>query len=117
METLARISTFRHTTDKVPTQRATDFVDVTSRIQSLVRDTGLYEGLVNVRCWQPLSAVVIDDHEPVIGETALLRVGTPICVDVADGRLDLPRGQRIYLVDLDGPRTLPLSMLAVGDGE
>jgi thiamine phosphate synthase YjbQ (UPF0047 family) len=35
---------------------------------------------------------------------------------VADGRLQLGRWQRLFLVELDGPRSREVSVLLAGDG-
>jgi len=37
------------------------------------------------------------------------------CLNVTDGRLQLGRWQRIFLVELDGPRVRDLSILLVGE--
>jgi secondary thiamine-phosphate synthase enzyme len=38
------------------------------------------------------------------------------CLNVAKGRLQLGRWQRVFLVELDGPRMRDVSILLVGDG-
>jgi secondary thiamine-phosphate synthase enzyme len=38
------------------------------------------------------------------------------CLNVAGGRLQLGRWQRVFLVELDGPRMREVSILLVGDG-
>jgi secondary thiamine-phosphate synthase enzyme len=39
-----------------------------------------------------------------------------VALNVADGRLQLGRWQRVFLAELDGPRTREISMLLVGEG-
>ena len=38
------------------------------------------------------------------------------CLNVADGRLQLGRWQRVFLVELDGPREREMSVVAYGEG-
>ena len=38
------------------------------------------------------------------------------CLNIADGRLQLGRWQRIFLAELDGPRVRDVSILLVGEG-
>jgi len=37
-----------------------------------------------------------------------------VCLNIVDGRLQLGRWQRVFLVELDGPRSREVSMLVVG---
>lgn len=41
---------------------------------------------------------------------------TSTCLNVIDGRLQLGRWQRVFLAELDGPRTREVSVMAVGEG-
>ncbi len=44
-----------------------------------------------------------------------LLLGTSACLNVVDGRLLLGRWQRVFLVELDGPRTRDISVLLMGE--
>jgi secondary thiamine-phosphate synthase enzyme len=44
-----------------------------------------------------------------------LLLGATACLNVADARLQLGRWQRVFLVELDGPRTREISVLVVGE--
>ena len=46
-----------------------------------------------------------------------LLLGPSVCLNVADGRLQLGRWQRVFLVELDGPRPRDVSVLVVGEGD
>ncbi len=65
METLtstpARRATFR-----VATTRPTQFIDLTSRLESLVATTGIRTGLLNVQSMHTTVAVVVNEHEPLL---------------------------------------------------
>lgn len=41
---------------------------------------------------------------------------TSVSLNIADGRLQLGRWQRVFLAELDGPRCRDLSVLLVGEG-
>jgi secondary thiamine-phosphate synthase enzyme len=44
-----------------------------------------------------------------------LLLGPSVCLNVVDGRLALGRWQRVFLVELDGPRTRDVSVLMMGE--
>jgi secondary thiamine-phosphate synthase enzyme len=44
-----------------------------------------------------------------------LLLGSSVAVNVANGRLQLGRWQRVFLVELDGPRTREVSVLVIGE--
>jgi secondary thiamine-phosphate synthase enzyme len=45
-----------------------------------------------------------------------LLLGATACLNVVHGRLQLGRWQRVFLVELDGPRTREISVLMMGEG-
>ena len=45
-----------------------------------------------------------------------LLLGASVCLNVVEGRLVLGRWQRIFLVELDGPRPRDISALLMGEG-
>jgi secondary thiamine-phosphate synthase enzyme len=44
-----------------------------------------------------------------------LLLGSSACLNVVDGRLVLGRWQRVFLVELDGPRPRDISVLLIGE--
>jgi len=46
-----------------------------------------------------------------------LLLGSSASLNFADGRLQLGRSQRVFLVELDGPRTRDVSVLLIGEGK
>jgi secondary thiamine-phosphate synthase enzyme len=44
-----------------------------------------------------------------------LLLGTSACLNIVDGHLLLGRYQRVFLAELDGPRTRELSVLVIGE--
>ena len=155
METLAAAATCRHTRIRVETRRPTEFIDVTDRIESIVAEAGIDDGLVNIHTLHTTTAVVVNEHEPLLladfatllartapehapyrhddmaartvnlaaGERPnghahcrALLLGGSTSLNLAGGRLQLGRWQRIFLVELDGPRSRKLSVLVLGGG-
>lgn len=155
METLARLSTFRHTTIRIDTQHPTQFIDLTDEVEALVAEAGLRTGFVNVQSLHTTTAIVVNEHEPllltdmaallervaplggvyrhdnvslrtvncVLGERPnghshcrALLLGPTACLNVSGGRLQLGTWQRVFLAELDGPRSRAVSVLLVGEG-
>ncbi len=156
METLARSSTFRHTTIRIDTRYPTQFIDLTDEVEALVAESGIHTGLVNIQSLHTTTAIIVNEHEPllladvaallervapqdasyrhdnvglrsvncVLGERPnghshcrALLLGPSVGLNVANGRLQLGRWQRVFLAELDGPRTRDVSVMLVGDGE
>jgi secondary thiamine-phosphate synthase enzyme len=46
-----------------------------------------------------------------------LLLGSSTLLNLAEGRLQLGRWQRVFLVELDGPRAREVSVLVLGEGE
>lgn len=155
METLASNSTFRHTAIRIDTQHPTQFIDLTDEIEALVAEAGVHTGLVNIQSLHTTTAVIVNEHEPllltdmaallervapedavyrhdnvslrsvncVLGERPnghshcrALLLASAVCLNIAEGRLRLGRWQRVFLVELDGPRMRDVSVLLFGDG-
>jgi secondary thiamine-phosphate synthase enzyme len=158
---LARRSTFarrrptcRHASIHVTTGHPTEFIDLTDRLQRLVAGAGVYFGTVNVQTLHTTTAVIVNEHEPLLltDFRALLEAAAPagdrynhddttartvnmtdaerpnghahcralllpssVCLNVVRGRLLLGRWQRVFLVELDGPRNRELSVLVFGE--
>jgi secondary thiamine-phosphate synthase enzyme len=137
----------------VITTRATEFVDITDRVQALVTMSGILVGLVNIQALHTTTAIVVNEHEPLLlkdfermlGHVApvvalylhddprvrtvnlatnervnghahcrALLLGASVCLNIADGRVILGRWQRVFLVELDGPRERAVSVLLLG---
>lgn len=155
METLAHSPTFQHTTVRIETEHPTQFVDLTDQLEALVAASGLVTGLMNVQTFHTTTAIIVNEHEPLLlGDmTAFLErlapqdavyrhdnvtlrtvncvLGEPpnghahcrallmapaVSLNVAGGRMQLGRWQRLFLVELDGPRTRDVSVLLFGEG-
>ena len=155
METLVPAAICRHARIRVATERATEFIDLTARIEALAEEAGIDVGLVNVQALHTTTAIVVNEHEPLLladfedllaraaGRDAPYRhddmnvrtvnlapgerpnghahchallLGSSASLNVADGRLQLGRWQRVFLVELDGPRVREVSVLVLGEG-
>jgi secondary thiamine-phosphate synthase enzyme len=155
MQTLTPVSACRHrTTIHVTTTQATQFIDLTDRLERLVADADLRFGIVNVQTLHTTTAIIVNEHEPLLlaDFQALLEAVAPaarryqhddvdartvnvtegerpnghahcralllppsVCLNVAGGRLLLGRWQRVFLVELDGPRERDLSVVVFGE--
>jgi len=80
MDTLAPASIARHTTIRISTGRPTEFIDLTSRIETLVAASGIQTGLVNVQSCHTTAGLVVNEHEPLLLDdfAALLERVSPI---------------------------------------
>ena len=142
----------RHLDICITTEQPTQFIDLTDRLNRHVRDLGVQTGLLNVQSLHTTTAIVVNEHEPLLhGDvTRLLNRVAPcdqgydhddlavrtvnltaderanghahcrsmllassVCLNVIEGRLRLGRWQRVFLVELDGPRTRDVSVLVV----
>ena len=154
MQAFATASAFRHAKLRLMTERATEFIDVTERVQALVKSAGIHTGVLNIQTLHTTTGIVLQEHEPLLlGDfAALLERAAPVeapyrhddlrirtvnlipderlnghahcralllsafaCLNIVNGRLQLGRWQRVFLVELDGPRTRELSVLLMGE--
>jgi secondary thiamine-phosphate synthase enzyme len=153
METLVPAAICRHTRIRVATTRAVEFIDLTARIEALAGEAGIHAGLVNIQSLHTTTAIVVNEHEPLLlaDFQALLEAAAPddgryrhddttvrsvnmtdaerpnghahcralllpssACLNVIRGRPVLGKWQRVFFVELDGPRERDLSVLIVG---
>ncbi|MBM3819845.1 MAG: YjbQ family protein [Acidimicrobiia bacterium] len=153
-QAIARSATSRHTTIRIETDHPTEFIDLTERVQAAVAASGVRAGLVNIQTLHTTTAIVVNEHEPllladmaamlerlapqdavyrhdnvslrttncVLGERPnghshcrALLLAMSACLNVAGGRVQLGRWQRVFLVELDGPRTREVTVLILGD--
>ena len=144
----------RHARIRLTTRHPTEFIDLTDRLERLVADAGLRFGILNVQTLHTTTAVVVNEHEPLLltDFQALLEAAAPddgryrhddmtartvnvtdaerpnghahcralllpssVCLNVTRGRLLLGQWQRVFLVELDGPRERDISVLVFGE--
>ena len=76
-------SACRYATIHVTTRQPTEFVDLTDRLERLVADAGFRFGILNVQTLHTTTAVVVNEHEPLLlaDFQALLEAAAP-----GDGR-------------------------------
>lgn len=155
MHTLVTTAVCQHGRLRIATTQPMEFVDITDRIAAIVTETGMRTGLVNVQSQHTTTAIVVNEHEPLLladFEALLCRTapadasyrhddltvrtvnlvpdervnGHAHCralvlpsstlLNVDEGRLQLGRWQRVFLVELDGPRDRDVSVIAFGEG-
>jgi secondary thiamine-phosphate synthase enzyme len=156
MQTLVPAAICHHARIRVATREATEFVDLTARIEALAVESGIHAGLVNVQSLHSTTAIVVNEYDPLLlvdvgdvlaraaprhapyrhddpnartmpvpkGEhpdghahCQALLLGSSASLHFADGCLQLGRWQRVFLVELDGPREREVSVLILGASE
>jgi secondary thiamine-phosphate synthase enzyme len=120
------------------TEKAVQFVDLTETVAERVRQSGVDEGMVVVQSRHTTAAVLVNENEEHLLEdlqdllerwapagaryekpnghahARALLLGTSVCLNVAEGRVDLGRWQSVFLVELDGPRRRSVSVQVLG---
>jgi secondary thiamine-phosphate synthase enzyme len=154
MDTLTPAAARRDARIAISTRRPTEFIDLTVRLQQLVAGTGVQLGIVNVQTMHTTTAIVVNEHEPLLladfeglleqlapdhgkyrHDDAAVRTvnvtegerpnGHSHCralflpssasLNVVNGRLQLGRWQRVFVVELDGPRAREVSVVVLGE--
>jgi secondary thiamine-phosphate synthase enzyme len=154
MGTLTSASTCPHSCIRVSTGHPTGFIDLTARLEAFVTATGLRSGILNVQTRHTTTAIVVNEHEPLLladfeellagiapvaaryrhhdagartvnltaaerpnghAHCRALLLPSSASLNVFDGRLQLGTWQRVFFVELDGPRDRDVSVLAFGE--
>jgi len=155
METLASTPTCSHARIALTTSKPTEFIDLTASIQSLVTNSGIDVGFVNIQTLHTTTAIVVNEGEPLLlsdfatlleqaaprdrhyrhddllARTVNITAGERVnghahcralllpssaCLNVCGGTLMLGMWQRVFFVELDGPRVRHVSVLVAGEG-
>jgi secondary thiamine-phosphate synthase enzyme len=66
MQTLESASLARHVRFSMTSRHPTEFIDLTDRIQVIVAVAGLRAGVVNVQTLHTTTAIVVNEHEPLL---------------------------------------------------
>jgi secondary thiamine-phosphate synthase enzyme len=154
METLAPAFVYRHTRVRIATERSTEFIDLTDSLTTLLAESHIVSGFLNVQSLHTTAGIVVNEGEPLLLEDfesllhkvapceapyrhddeaartvnvnpgerpngwshcRALLLGSSACLNVVNGRLLLGRWQRVFLVELDGPRSREISVLLMGE--
>lgn len=121
----------------IPTSQACEFVDITSRVEKLVTDSKIQDGLVVIFVPHTTAGVTINENaDPDVKHDLLLQfdriapqskdfrhgegnspahiksslVGSSVNIIISGGRLNLGTWQGIYFCEFDGPRTRKLNI-------
>jgi len=88
--------------------------DVAALLERVVPQDGFYQhdnvGLRNSNC-------VLGERPNGHSHCRSLLLAPSVALNIAGGRVQLGRWQRIFLVELDGPRSRDVSVLAIGEHE
>src|SRR5262245_16817567 len=66
METLVPAATCQHARIRVTTGRPMEFIDLTDRIEALIAEAGIRTGLANIQSLHTTTAIVVNEHEPLL---------------------------------------------------
>ena len=79
MDTLAPTFVYRHTKIRITTERPAEFIDLTEGLEDLIAEAALTVGFVNVQSLHTTTALVVNEHEPLLLEdfAALLESTAP----------------------------------------
>ena len=108
---------------RLRTEERIQLVDVTELVAERVRRSGVDHGIASVQTEHTTTAIIVNENEPGMAPTerpdgdahcraAIL--GASVSLNVMDGRLLLGDGQRVFLVELDGPRPRTVSLVVMG---
>ncbi len=127
---------------RIKTTRPQEFIEITGRIEEVVREQGVVSGMVTVFVPHTTAGITINENgdpdvvhdiltslENVFPEKGNYRhfegnshahikaslMGSSITVLVENGRLKLGTWQGLYLCEFDGPRTRTIYVKAISD--
>lgn len=66
METIVRAIVSQHSRISVTSERAVEFIDITDRIAAVAARSGILAGIVNVQTMHTTTAILINEHEPLL---------------------------------------------------
>ena len=140
METLASAFIYRHTKVRITTERPTEFIDLTEHVEEIIARSPaaivVNEGepllLDDFECFlrrnAPDDVPYLHDDETIrtvnlnpgerpngSSHCRALMLGTSACLNIVSGHLLLGRWQRVFLAELDGPRSRDISVLVIGE--
>ena len=113
MQTPGSTFIYRHTRLGILTEHATDVVDLTDGLDSLLAETAMTTGLLNLRSFGPGTGILVAAALPA---SADLGGVTTVALPIVDGRLCLGIRERVLLVDLHGPGAREIAVVIVGEG-
>ena len=133
-----------------------EFIDITGRVNDIVKKSGIQNGWVNIQTKHTTTAIVVNEHEPLLlrdmkrileslaprdgdylhndleirtankspderqnghSHCQALFLRTSETVNIMDGMMQLGPWQRIFLIELDGPRDRTVSVMIMGDDQ
>ena len=127
---------------EVRTDRRNQFVDITSKIQKIVSDSGMTEGSIELFVPHTTAAITINENadpsvksdiiaclEKLIPQNGRFShaegnsdahiksslIGTRLSLFISGGRLTLGTWQGIYFCEFDGPRNRKLMVKLISD--
>ena len=66
MEAVVPTRGFGHAHIRIATDRPTEFIDLTERLEALIAQSGIRFGFVNVQSLHTTAAIVVNENEPLL---------------------------------------------------
>jgi secondary thiamine-phosphate synthase enzyme len=66
METFAPASSSHYASLRIATERPTQFVDLTGRLEDFILQCGIHTGLLNIQTLHTTTAIVVNENEPLL---------------------------------------------------
>lgn len=109
-------ATFSVFSDRVGlrTEKKEQLIDLTELVAERVRRSGVRFGLASVQAPNTSVAVLVETNDRVPVEDVGRGQGAALTFPVAEGLLQLGRGQRVFLAESDGPRPRQVLVLVLG---
>ena len=144
---------FHHRHVEVPSRGCLEFVDLTDQIKTILKDSGITNGLLNVQTRHTTASIVVNENEPRLlqdmkrvleslapqsgkylhndlhlrrppaapeedqnghSHCKALFLKSSEILNVVNGELQLGCWQRVFLLELDKPRTRVISIMVLG---
>ncbi|MDI6655253.1 MAG: secondary thiamine-phosphate synthase enzyme YjbQ [Candidatus Hydrothermarchaeota archaeon] len=125
----------------IKTSREVQFIDITSEVERVVRESGVKEGAANIFTKHTTTAIIINENEPGLlrdyeklvelvpkgrgyehdriddnahSHLRSILLGPNKVVPIIEGSLALGTWQRIFLAEFDGPRVREVVVQVIG---
>ena len=102
---------------RLRTKERIQLIDVTELVAERVRRSGVGHGVASVQILQTTGGILVNENEALLFDElrrVLTPLGASVTLNVMEGRLLLGERQRVFLVELDGPRPCSVSVVVLG---
>ena len=105
---------YRHTRLGILTEQAAELVDLTDGLGSLLIDSSMRTGYLNIQSLHAATGIVVVAARPTTHPDCV-GMAPGACVPISDGRLQLGDAERVFLVERDGPAAREIAVVIAGE--